>query len=162
MLDMKGCPPPHLFSDSYIIVGCTIIYLIVPLSLDTWVMWNMDDLEHRSNASEDTASLVAVSAAVFSHHPHTTGPAGGRGLLIVSSRPFSHHPPWKHPPLTILSGYTTLPLLVTHSLPHCPPSTLIPTGFQCLYSLPAAPMIILRLLLQWPLTPAQVLRLIDP
>lgn len=42
MLDMKVCL--FLFFNSYIIVGCTIIYLIVPLLLDIWVIWNMNKL----------------------------------------------------------------------------------------------------------------------
>lgn len=43
--------------------------------------WDMIELECRSRSPEAAASLVAASAAVFSHEPHSEESAGGGGVL---------------------------------------------------------------------------------
>lgn len=41
------------FFSSYIIVGCTVNYVIIPLPFDIWVVWNVSDLGHRPTSSKD-------------------------------------------------------------------------------------------------------------
>lgn len=93
-------------SNSYIIVGCTVIYVIIPLLLDIWVVWNVSDREHRPSSSEAAAFLV--------------GPLGlGCFLTLIpwdqevgvpftaTPSPSCHHRPWKNPAWNIMSASTT-------------------------------------------------------
>ena len=91
--------------------------LIIPSLLDLWVTWYVNGLERRSGSSEDVASLGAVSPAVFSHNPHTTGSTG----VGVSPLPASDHSS------SVLHKNTQL-WLSWQTVPHSPPSSLITPG----------------------------------
>lgn len=112
------------FFSSYIIVGCTVNYVSIPLLLDIWVVWNVSDLEHRLSSSKDAAFLVGpLGPGCF-----LTLIAWGQEVVSPSLPPLAHPPTIFHEKPSFehyVSFCDSLPFLVTHCFtPHHSPSFL--------------------------------------
>lgn len=138
MLDIKVSF--FFFFSSYIIVGCTVNYVIIPLPLDIWVVWNVSDLGHRPSSSKDAAFLVGpLGAGCF-----LTLIAWGQEVVSPSLPPLAHPPTTLHEKPSFehyVSFCDSLPFLVdslTASLPiiHPHPYKILASSHRFLRTAP--------------------------